>query len=581
MKQNAYFSIFLFVLFCMNNTTIFAQKGGNIDAKFDAFKEKFILDLWKQYPEWGVSQGFYKYAAQLSVPDDKARLASLAFSKKNAEAMAKFDLKSLSANNQCDYKMLDNYFKKTAWEIGTFKEHEWNPAAFNVADAFNELLIKPYKPLKDRLKDIMKKMEQVPAYYEAAKVNNKRPTKEHTQLAIAQHAGTLEVVKMIKDSLVAQKMLNTKSEKTILRAQDAIHDYVTFMEIRLEKKTAPWKNFAIGQGLFNKKFEFEIVSEYSAVKMYEKANAHKTKLHNEMIKISREIWKKHLDTLPQPKDSLVMVKMMIDKLSEKHTAPAEFVNTIRTQIPELNKFVADKNLLELDASKPLEVRETPAFMRGTAGASISSPGPYEKNGTTFYNVDPMSEADGWTPEKAESYLREYNDYMLQILNIHEAIPGHYAQLVYSNKNPSIIKSVFGNGAMIEGWAVYTERMMLEEGYGNNAPEMWLMYYKWNLRSACNTIIDYAMQCKGMTKPQVLDLLQNQAFQTEAEANGKYRRATLSQVQLCSYFTGFSEIYDFRNAQKAAQKEAFDLKKFHETFLSFGSAPVKYVKELMK
>jgi uncharacterized protein (DUF885 family) len=517
----------------------------------------------------------------MNIPDDKSRLSALSFTKKNVEAMAKFDVKSLSANNQCDFKMMDNYFKKTVWEIGTFKEFEWNPANFNVADAFNELLIKPYKPLKERLKDIMKKMEQVPAFYEAAKVNNKRPTKEHTQLAIAQHAGTLDILKMVRDSMEANKMMTSKYEKTILRAQDAVHDYVIFMETRLEKKTAPWKSFAIGQGLFNKKFEFEIVSEYNAQKIYEKANLHKAKLHAEMIRLSKEMWKKHLDTLAQPKDSLLMVKMMIDKLSANHTKPADFVTTIRAQIPDLTKFVEEKKLLELDPSKPLEVRETPIFMRGTAGASISSPGPYETNGTTFYNVDPMSEADGWTPEKAESYLREYNDYILQILNIHEAIPGHYAQLVYSNKNPSIIKSVFGNGAMIEGWAVYTERMMLEEGYGGNTPEMWLMYYKWNLRSACNTIIDYAMQCKGMTKPQVLDLLQNQAFQTEAEANGKYRRATLSQVQLCSYFTGFSEIYDFRNAQKAAQKDKFDLKAFHETFLSFGSAPVKYVKELMK
>jgi uncharacterized protein (DUF885 family) len=580
MRKNLTFFLFFAVLFLMNNTTSFAQKGG-IDAKFDAFKQKFILDLWKQYPEWGVSQGYYKYASMLSIPDDESRFAALTFNKKSAEAMAKFDVKALSPNNQCDFKMLDNYFKKTVWELSTFKEYEWNPASFNVADAFNELLIKPYKPLKERLKDIMKKMEHVPDFYFAAKANYKRPTKEHTQLAIAQHAGTLEVLKMVKDSLEATKTFNPKHEKTILRAQDAVNDYIIYLQTRLERKNAPWKNFAIGKGLFAKKFEFEIVSDYNAQKIYEKANAHKAKLHAEMIRLTKEIWKTHLDTLSQPKDSLLMVKMMIDKLSEKHTKPEDFVNTIRAQIPDLTRFVADKNLLELDPTKPLEVRETPIFMRGTAGASISSPGPYEKKGTTFYNVDPMSVADGWTPEKAESYLREYNDYILQILNIHEAIPGHYAQLVYSNKNPSIIKSVFGNGAMIEGWAVYTERMMLEEGYGDNTPEMWLMYYKWNLRSACNTIIDYGMQCNNMQKTQVLDLLQNQAFQTQAEAEGKYRRATLSQVQLCSYFTGFSEIYDFRNAQKAAQKDKFDLKKFHETFLSFGSAPVKYVKELMK
>ena len=134
--------------------------------------------------------------------------------------------------------------------------------------------------------------------------------------------------------------------------------------------------------------------------------------------------------------------------------------------------------------------------------------------------------------------------------------------------------------MVEGWADYTERMMLEEGYGNHEPELWLMYYKWNLRVVCNTILDYSIHVKDWTKEEGLDLLINQAYQQEAEANGKWRRATLSQVQLCSYYTGFKEIYDLRSELKEAQGDDFDLKAFHEELLSFGSAPVKYVRELM-
>jgi uncharacterized protein (DUF885 family) len=174
-----------------------------------------------------------------------------------------------------------------------------------------------------------------------------------------------------------------------------------------------------------------------------------------------------------------------------------------------------------------------------------------------------------------------------VLNIHEAIPGHYAQLVYANKTPSKVKAVFGNGAMIEGWAVYTEKMMLEQGYGattksapRTSPEMAFMYSKWNLRVVCNTILDYGIHVNGMTEQQGLDLLMNQAFQQEAEAKGKWRRATLSQVQLCSYFTGFREIMLLREEVRKQEGDAFSLKAFHEEFLSFGSAPVQYVRKLM-
>ena len=268
--------------------------------------------------------------------------------------------------------------------------------------------------------------------------------------------------------------------------------------------------------------------------------------------------------------------MVIDKISLQHTTPEKFQSEIEKQIPELVAYVKEKDLLYIDPSKPLVVRKEPAYMAGVAGASISAPGPYDKNANTYYNVGSMA---GWSAENAESYLREYNDYILQILNIHEAIPGHYTQLVYSNQSPSIIKAILGNGAMVEGWAVYTEQMMLESGY-KNSDEMWLMYYKWNLRTTCNAILDYSVHVKNMSKEAALDLLIREAFQQQAEAEGKWKRVTLSQVQLSSYFTGYIEIYELREILKKEQGAKFKLKEFHEKFLSYGSAPVKYIKELM-
>jgi uncharacterized protein (DUF885 family) len=286
---------------------------------------------------------------------------------------------------------------------------------------------------------------------------------------------------------------------------------------------------------------------------------------------------------PKPSDSLRLIRQVIDKVSLKHAQPDSFRETIEAQLPVLVNFVKEKNLIYLDPSKPLVVRKEPGYMAGVAGASISAPGPYDKNGNTYYNVGSL---EGWSKEKAESYLREYNHYTLQILNIHEAIPGHYTQLIYSNQSPSIIKSILGNSTMIEGWAVYTELMMLENGYGAPAgstepePEMWLMYYKWNLRSSCNTILDYNVHVNNMSKEEAMHLLVDEAFQQQAEAEGKWRRVNVTQVQLCCYFTGFTEIYEFREELKKKMGDKFNLKEFHEKFLSYGSAPVKYIKEMM-
>ena len=278
-----------------------------------------------------------------------------------------------------------------------------------------------------------------------------------------------------------------------------------------------------------------------------------------------------------PTDSLDMIAKMIDTLSAKHVKPDDFQNAIEKALPKLNAFVRTKDLVTLDPTKPLVVRKEPGYMAGVAGASMSSPGPYDKGGNSYYNVGSLA---GWSPERAESYLREYNQYILQILCIHEAIPGHYVQLVYANKSPSMIKSIFGNGAMVEGWAVYSEQMMIDNGYGDNSPEMLLMWYKWNLRSVCNTILDYSVHCQNMPKQQAITLLTHEAFQQQAEAENKWKRVSVTSVQLDSYYTGFKEIMDLREEWKKKMGDKYKLKDFNEKFLSYGSAPVKLIREAM-
>jgi len=232
----------------------------------------------------------------------------------------------------------------------------------------------------------------------------------------------------------------------------------------------------------------------------------------------------------------------------------------------------------MDPKKPLVVRKTPDYMEGGGtGASINAPGPYDKYANTFYNVSPpthLSDAD------AESFLREYNYYTLQILSIHEALPGHYVQLMHANMQPSIIKNVFGNTAMVEGWAVYGERMMIENGYGDNAPEMQLMYYKWNLRETLNTILDYSVHCLNMSEGDVMNLLMKEGFQEKTEATNKWKRVRQTQVQLDAYFTGSTEVLALREDYKKSLGDKYNLYDFNNKFLSYGSVPVKYISQMM-
>jgi len=547
------------------------------NTAFEKYKEGFVKGLWEIYPDWAANQGFHKGDSILVVSDSLFKKKQLDFAHSQLDSLQRYPIKSLSDNNIIDFHIIQNQLKNVIFNIDKLKSNEWNPAEYNVSGAFAEILNGKYDALEVRLRSISAKLNAVPAYYEAAKKNIRNPTLEHTALAIAQNLGGITVFEQDLNSALSKSKL-AATEKIEIRkkakiAVIAIKEYTNWLKA-LENTTP--RSFRLGKELYDSKFDLEIQSSFSADTIYAKAVAHKTDLHQKMFILADSLWVKYMKKEAKPTDKLVLIKKVIDKISLQHTTPEKFQSEIEKQIPELAAYVKEKDLLYVDPAKPLVVRKEPAYMAGVAGASISAPGPYDKNANTYYNVGSLN---GWSAEKAESYLREYNNYVLQILNIHEAIPGHYTQLVYNNQSPSLIKAIFGNGAMIEGWAVYTEKMMLESGY-KNSPEMWLMYYKWNLRTTCNMILDYSVHTKNMSKDAAMSLLINEAFQQQAEAEGKWTRVSVSQVQLCSYYAGYTEIYDLREMLKKEQKETFNLKQFHEKFLSYGSAPVKYIKELM-
>ena len=576
LMKNSRFLVILTMLFLVACGS--PEKPASSDKDFDKWKNSFIEQYWKIYPGHASSVGFHKYDDILVIPNDVTRNTQIAFSKRMLKELERFDQTTLSAGNQTDFQIIENKLKGRIWEIQELKDWQWDPSGYNICGSFAEMLNNNYDSLDARLRNFSRRLLHVPAYYAAAAKNIQNPTREHTKLAISQNRGGVSVFTTDLPAALERSGLNSAEKDSLLarsdRAVKAIHGYADWLE---QLKNDHPRDFRLGQALYKQKFAFEIQSASSPAQIYQKALKHKQQLHKDMIAIAHKIWNKHMGNRPKPGDDLVMVRQLIDTLSVHHVKPENFQAEIERQIPELEKFVNDHKLIYLDPKKPLVVRREPDYMAGVAGASISAPGPYDKNGNTYYNVGSLS---GWTSEAQESYLREYNDYVLQILNIHEAVPGHYTQLVYSNQSPSLIKSLFGNGTMIEGWAVYTERMMLESGYGNDLPEMWLMYYKWNLRTTCNTILDYSVHNLGMSQQQALDLLTKEAFQQQAEAEGKWKRATLTQVQLCSYFTGYVEIIELRDELKKKQGNDFNLKQFHEKFLSFGSAPVKDIRKLI-
>ncbi|MEJ6007004.1 DUF885 domain-containing protein [Paucibacter sp. AS339] len=572
-----------------------AQVQAPARAIFDAEVEAFLADYWRLVPDAAVAAGRYEAAAQLPAPTEARRQALLAFSATWLQRWADLPGRLQAAGEPAatpaqlgDIALLDNHLRALRWSQTELRSDQWDASEYNVADPFAQLLNKPdYAPAAQRLAWIDQRLRQVPAYYQAALKQLKNPSPLHLKLAIDQLEGGLPLFREDIPAAVASAGLSPQAAASLKRhnaaALRAVQAHIAALKRieRAQTQSGTGRSFRIGKALFETKFDYEIQASVDAAGLYQRALADKAQLLQRMGEIADQLWPSLFAEQALPADRFEKIGRVIDKLSERHVAPDRFVDEIKAQIPALAAWVSQHDLLTLDPSRPLVVRETPAYMRGVAGASISAPGPLDPKGETYYNVDPL---DKYSPAEAESFLREYNHWMLQVLNIHEAIPGHYVQLLHANKSPSKIKTLFGNGAMVEGWAVYAERMMMESGWGavDGKPslEMGLMYAKWNLRVVSNAILDYSVHVLGMEEAEAMRLLEREAFQSHTEASEKWHRAQVSSTQLSSYYAGFSEILALREQLKAKQGADFKLKAFHESFLSHGSAPVRMVRRLM-
>ena len=280
-------------------------------------------------------------------------------------------------------------------------------------------------------------------------------------------------------------------------------------------------------------------------------------------------------------DALIdaVVGEVLDRLADDHPDADHVFSTAKNDVAGLMAFLRKDPVVVLPSPDTLRVVPTPAFKAGIAGAGLDPAGPFTPLAASFYYIDRIPSS--WTPDHVISYLRDYNDYEMQILSLHEAVPGHYVQFRYNAKVPSLVRRVFANGSFVEGWAVYTEGMMLDSGYGGGDPRLKLFQLKWRLREYSNAIIDAEYHTGGLTQSQCVDFLEREAFQDSAQAVNKWHRLDVSHDQLSSYFVGLDAITQERNAEMRSLGDRFSVASFNARLLAMGSVEPRAIATLMR
>ncbi len=549
------------------------------DRKFESLAKDFIDKYVETHPEWATVLGDHRFDARLNDYSLAGVEADRRLCQSCLDSLSAIDAAKLGALNRTDFRILKSNLESLLYEIGTLREYEWNPLNYNVGNAIYSLTGREFAPLKERLLSVKERLKGVPAVLAAARANLKNPPRAHTETAIRQNAGTIALV---KDELnvYLDQVPELKPEFAPIQAQAAaaLEEYGKW----LQQDLLPRSNgdFRVGDEKFRRKLYYSLESDLTKEQILESATADLRRTQEAIYDTALPLFKKYFPGRADQSrlaDRRFVVKGVLDKLADEHSSNETIVDQARKYLQNTTEFVRSNGFVTVP-DEPVKVVVMPEFLRGVAVAYCDSPGALEKNAQTLFQISPTPR--DWTKAREDSFFREYNNYMLQDLVIHEAMPGHYLQLMHANKfkAPTLVRAVFSSGTFIEGWATYAEQLMAEAGYGG--AEVKMQQQKMRLRLIINAIIDQKIHTAGMTEKEAMDLMMNEGFQEEGEAAGKWQRAILTSTQLSTYYVGNMEINELRKQYEAAHSGSRDMRAMHDLILSFGSPAPRYVKEAM-
>jgi uncharacterized protein (DUF885 family) len=555
------------------------------DARFEALSARYVGEFGRYSPVSATALGDHRFDGDLDDLDAAGRARALEWNKALLADLKGLERASLSRENQVDAAVLENQLRFSIWTEEKYRDWSWDPMLYTqlAGQALYGLLARDYAPLPERLHALTSRLERLPRLLEQERANlvPARVPAINAETAVKQNPGILSLV----DELVVPNIgqLPEAEQARLKAAIEAARAAVKVHQKWLESDLVPNAkgDFRIGKELYDEKLAFALMSPLSRQDIRARAEAAVVQTRSQMYQVARKALAGRTDAPampdnPGPAKQQAVIVAALALANAQHPARDGVVDYARKTLVEATDFVRARNFVSMPA-EPLEIILMPEFQRGVAVAYCDSPGPLDKGQRTFYAVSPIP--SDWTQAQVDSFLREYNDRSIANLTIHEAMPGHYLQIAHSNRYPSVLRAMLGSGSFIEGWAVYAERVMRAQGFRGGDPLMQLVQLKWYLRAVTNSIMDSAIHVDGMTRDEAMKLMTETGFQEEREAAGKWVRAQLTSTQLSTYFVGYQEHADMRAEAERRLGARFDLKAYHDQALSYGSPPVRFVREL--
>lgn len=537
---------------------------------FSKLTEDFVYGSLALTPVGATSAGYHEHqGARLDDKLDDLGLAGIQEQRKFysdfRDRLGLIKQESLAPEEHADFQIIQNQIEFTLLDLNRIQTFRRNPTLYVelVGNALFNPFVLEYAPIETRYRHIIQRLFKIPALMEQAKTNLREAPEVWTRVAQEENDGNIGLIdKTLRDHVPAA--LKGDFERAAKPALDALRGFNKYLKTELSGRTADWR---LGKDKYDLKFRYTLVAGKTPEQVLSEAEAALKSVRDEMAKLAAP----------------ASIQEALDKIARQHPAPETYMDQARKGLEDATNFVRARHLVTLPARSNLQVIPTPEFMRGIYSVAGFNPAPaLEPQLGAFYWVTPIPPA--WPKERIASKLREYNTFGLEEITIHEAMPGHYVQMEIGNnlepKSRRVLRNIYGNGPYVEGWAVYAQQLMSDEGFLNNSVELRLTLLKQLLRAISNTILDIRLQTMGMTDQEALDLMIRDTFQEKEEATAKLQRAQLSSCQLPTYFVGWRGWLDVRDQYKKRKGAAFRLSEFHDAALKESAVPLPALGQLL-
>jgi uncharacterized protein (DUF885 family) len=498
---------------------------------------------------------------------------------------------SLSPEDAADWQLIDDQIGQNLLEFDKIQNYRHNPTV--VVELIGNALFLPltqtYAPQDVRIAQVLSRIQQIPRLLDQVKPYLADSDPIWIKTAIQENDGNVDLILGdVARQIAAGSQLQTKYDQVSPAAVAALRDFSTWLLLDFSKRPSKG-SWRLGEPLYDEKFRLVMETPVTPAQVLADAEAEMKSVRAEMLDLAlpmhTQMYPTHTDhsEVPVHDRQNLLVSEVLTRISDDHTTGDKLQQTIESQLAGITQFIRDKKIVTLSSRDNLKVIPTPPFLRGIYSvAGFHSAPPLEPQGEAEYWVTPI---DAKTPAASvESKLREYNNFTLQWLSIHEALPGHYIQFEHLNniqpERRRLLRSLYANGAYVEGWAEYIAQVMMDEGFLDNDPRFRLVMRKIRLRVISNATLDIKMHTMNMTDAEAMYLMTQEAFQTQAEAEGKLLRVKLSSTQLPTYYVGLREWLEFRKKYQTTAGKNFNLLQFHDRVLDEGPLPVPIVEKLV-